>query len=189
MLSLALCLALVLMPPRRDRYGQKPPRGAEVPNADGVPCCFVYPSRGNQPCGVTAASRWYFAYTADGSRLWCHAGTCDGHKRPGKTVHATFMSDSPLGWREWKWQKAWKLDVEKDEELADPSGTTTAVVTPAVEAAARPRKKSKFISDEAEASDDDEEDEEEEGSESSFIVPDHDSPAMEARSAVALDVE
>ena len=73
MLSLALCLALVLMPPRRDGFGKPPPRGAEVPNADGVACCFVYAGSGNRPCGVTAASKWWFAHTADGTRLWCHA--------------------------------------------------------------------------------------------------------------------
>ena len=77
-LRMSAVLILALMPPKAVLTMKPPHRGAEVPNADGLPCCFTYASS-MTCCGVTKASKWWYAVGEDGRRRWSHSGKAAGH--------------------------------------------------------------------------------------------------------------
>ena len=108
-MRMSAVLILALMPPKAVLTMKPPHRGAEVPNADGLPCCFTYASS-MTCCGVTKASKWWYAVGEDGRRRWSHSGKAAGSTK-GRDVHERARKADPHGtWHAWKYEVSNVLD-------------------------------------------------------------------------------
>ena len=108
-LRMSAVLILALMPPKAVLTMKPPHRGAEVPHADGLPCCLPYASS-MTCCGVTKASKWWYAVGEDGRRRWSHSWKAAGSTK-GRDVHERARKADPHGtWHAWKYEVSNVLD-------------------------------------------------------------------------------